>query len=157
MKTAQGNYITQGLFLEIHYPETAMYTLDDDDKEYKGKVYPSLKKIFLEMEDVVEYDFANQTLCGWDHWQRIVNNQMLRPHILKWRNELELKLRSRAFQEILKRSKDELGTVANKWIADKSWIKREAGRPSKEDIEREKNYQLKVLDEYGDDLRRIGE
>lgn len=157
MKTAKGNYITQGLFLEIHYPETAIYTLADDDKEYKGKVYPSLKKLYLELEDVVEYEFATKYLCGWDHWQRICNNQLIRKDVLKWRNELELKLRSRAFAEILKRSKDELGTVANKWIADKGWIKKGAGRPSKEDLEREKNYQLAVLDEYGDDLKRLGD
>lgn len=157
MKTPQGNYITQGLFLEIQYPDTAMYTLGDDDKEYKGKVYPSLKKLYLQMEDVVEYNFASEYLCGWEHWQRICNNEMIRKHILKWRKELELKLRSKAFKEILSRSKTEQGIAAARWIADKQWIKREAGRPSKEDIEREKNYQMSVLEEYGDDLKRLGE
>lgn len=157
MKTAQGNVLTQGLFLEIGYKDTSIYTLNDEDKEYNGKIYPSLKKLYLEMNDVVEYAFANEYLCGWDHWQRICNNEMLRPHILKWREELELKLRSEAFKEILVRAKDEKGTVANQWIADKKWALKKAGRPSKEELEREKNLQLSVLEEFSDDLKRIGE
>lgn len=157
MKTPQGNYITQGLFLEIHYPDTAIYTLGDEDKEYKGKVYPSLKRLYLEMEDVVEYAFACKYLCGWDHWQRICNNAMVREHILKWRNELELKLRSASFADILKKSRDDHNLAASKWIADKGWLKRGAGRPSKEELEREKNFHLSVLQDYSDDLKRIGE
>lgn len=156
MKTPQGNYITQGLFLEIHYPETALYTLKNEDFTYKGKVYPSLKRLYLECKDVIEYEFATTYLCGWDHWQRIVENKLITKHIKRWRNELQLKLRSKAFKEILDRTQTEKGMVANKWIADKGWVKREAGRPSKLEREQEEAYRDKVLGEYGEDIARIG-
>lgn len=157
MKTPQGNYITQGLFLEIHYPDTAIYTLKNEDFTYKGKVYPSLKRLYLEQEDVIEYDFATKYLCGWKHWNRIQKNQLIAPYIEEWRNELQLKLRSKAFKEILKRTKTEQGMVANKWIADKSWVKREAGRPSNLERKQEEAYRDKIMEEYGDDLLRIGD
>lgn len=157
MKTPQGNYMTNGLFLEIHYPDTALFTLKEEDYEYKGKLYPSLKRLYLECEDVIEYDFATKYLCGWRHWQRMIANKMIRPYIEDWRNELQLKLRSRSFKEILKRTKTEQGMVANKWIADKSWTKRKAGRPSKAERKQEEAYRSKILDEYGEDLLRIGD
>ena len=147
---SNGNMRTQGLFLELEYGkhETAVYTLSDEHKTYKGKEYPSLKKLYLEMEDPVEYEFATKYLLGWRHWQRLLNNQLVRPYIEEWRDELNLKLRSKAFKEILDRSKTEQGTTANKWIADKGWIKNEVGRPSKADIEQEKAYRANVLHDY---------
>ena len=62
LPSSDGRPITQSLFLEIGYTEHAVYTLKDDDYEYNGKVYPSLKKAYLELEDTTEYDFANQYL-----------------------------------------------------------------------------------------------
>lgn len=156
MKTAQGNYITQGLFLELHYPDSAIYTLKDDDYKYKGKNYISLKKRYLEMEDVVEYEFATKYLCSWDHWQRIVKNQLIAPHVQAWRDELDLKLRSRAFKQILATTETEQGMVAKKWIADKGWIKNEAGRPSKAAKEQEKAFRENTLNEFSADIVRLG-
>ena len=86
MKTAQGNYITQGLFLELGYPSTAIYTLKDEDYTYKGKKMIALKQRYIEMEDVIEYDFATKYFCSWDHWKRIVNNQLIAPYIQTWRD-----------------------------------------------------------------------
>ncbi len=157
MKTPQGNVITQGLFLELHYPDTAIYTLKDEDYTYKGKKYISIKKKYLEMEDAVEYDFATTYFCSWGHWQRIAKNKLIAPHIEEWRNELDLKLRSRAFKQILQTTQTEQGMVAKKWIADKRWIKNEVGRPSKAVKEQEKMYREKVNDEYSADVVRIGD
>lgn len=73
-----GKYITQSLFLENGYnTELAVYTLTDEDKEYKGKVYPSLRRLFLECMDPTEYVFATTYLWGWEHWQRICANKMM--------------------------------------------------------------------------------
>lgn len=156
MKTPQGNYITQGLFLELQYPSTAIYTLKDDDYKHKGKTYISLKKKYLEMEDVVEYDFATTYFCSWGHWLRISKNKLIAPHIEEWRNELDLKLRSRAFKQILQTTSTEQGMVAKKWIADKGWIRNEVGRPSKAAKAQEKAYREKIVDEYSADVVRLG-
>lgn len=157
-KTDKGTYITQGLFLEIGYvTKLAIYSLSGEDKKYKGKIYPSIKKAYLAMEDVIEYDFATKYFSDWEQWQRISNNKIILPFILEWRNELDLKLRSRAFKQILDTTRTENGMVAKKWIADKGWIKNEVGRPTRADRMQEKAYKAKVKDEYSADIVRLGE
>lgn len=155
LRSTNGIPLTQSLFLEIGYTDYAVYTLKDEDYEYKGKVYPSLKKLFLEMEDVGEYLFASEHLLGWDQWRRLCENKQVAEHIEKWRYELELKLRSKAIMEIQQRSKLEKGISASRWLAEKGWDKRQAGRPSKAEVERETKMQADLQSFYSDDLKRI--
>ena len=154
MKDTMGRYITQGLFLETTYDPEALYTLKDDDLDHKGKVYPSLKKLYLEMEDVTEYDFANRHLVGWKHWKRLQDNKILREHIEEWREELELKIRSQAIRDIIDNSAN--GSYqASKYLADRSWDKKGAGRPSKVDKEREDRANERLDDEFSSDMERM--
>ncbi len=155
LKSTNGIPLTQSLFLEIGYTDYAVYTLKDEDYEYKGKVYPSLKRLYLEMEDVGEYLFASEHLLGWDQWRRLCENKQVAEHIEKWRYELELKLRSKAIIEIQLRAKSEKGISAARWLAEKGWDKRQAGRPSKAEVEREVKIQADLQSLYGDDLKRI--
>lgn len=155
LKANNGVPLTQGLFLEIQYGELAVFTLKDDDYEYNGKLYPSLKKLYLEMEDIGEYEFATTHLLGWAHWQRMCDNKQLRKHIDEWREELELKLRSRAIKAMKDKIASEQGINAAKWIADKGWAKKGVGRPNKQEEEREKRLQEKLDIDWADDLSRI--
>ena len=151
-----GRPITQSLFLETSYdPETSVYSLKDYDHEYEGKTFPSLKRLYLQMEDVVEYDFANTYLLGWNHWQRICKNKLFSKHIKEWREELELKIRSQAVRDIIDMTADEKSFQAAKWLADKGWDKRAAGRPSKEDVEKETKLQASLEKDYGADIKRL--
>lgn len=154
-KDSRGRPLTQGLFLEIGYnTEFAVYTLKDEDFEYEGKLYPSLKRLYLEMEDPIEYEFATTHLGGWEQWQRISNNKVLSKYIEPWRKELELKIRSKAVAEVIKFSKTDKGFQAAKWLADRGFDKR-AGRPSKEDIETEKRLQARVAEDYDSVVVRL--
>lgn len=154
-KDSRGRPLTQGLFLEIGYStEFAEYTLKDEDFEYEGKLYPSLKRLYLEMSDPVEYNFATTHLGSWEQWQRISNNKILKKYIDPWRKELELKLRSEAVAEVIKFSKTDKGFQAAKWLADKGFDKR-AGRPSKEEIEAEKRFQTRIHDDFDDVIVRL--
>jgi hypothetical protein len=156
LKDSRGRPLTQSLFLEVGYnTEYAVYTQKDNDYEYKGKLYPSLKKLYLEHEDPTEYDFATTYLLGWQHWQRIVRNKVFSKMVEEWREELELKLRSQAVREILDQSQTDKGFQAAKWIADKGWDKRSAGRPSNADIERETKIQANINEEYNADVVRL--
>lgn len=155
MKTANGIPLTQGLFLEIGYKDYAMFTTKDEDYEYNGKVYPSLKRLYLEMEDPGEYEFACKYLLGWNHWLRLCANKEVNKHIEEWRVELELKLRSKAIKSIINKSQTELGINAAKWLAEKGWDKRKAGRPSKEEIERETKIQADLNKQFEEDLQRL--
>ena len=154
----KGAMRTQSLFLEIGYNyDVALFTLKDRDYEAKGKLFKSLKLLYLAEEDVIEYGFANTHLLGWGHWQRMCNNKQLTPHINDWREELELKLRSQAVRDIIDASAEEKGFQALKWLADKGWGKRSAGRPTKDATDHNKRMKEKLDGEFGADVVRMND
>ena len=156
LKDSRGRPLTQGLFLEVGYnTEFAVYTLKDEDFEYEGNVYPSLKALYLAHEDPTEYDFACTYLTGWDQWQRICANKLFTKVVEGWRIELELKLRSQAFKDILMQSQGDKGFQAAKWIADRGWDKRMVGRPSKDELEKERSIRDNIAAEYNEDVVRL--
>ena len=156
LKDTDGKPLTQSLFLEIIYSKQyAVYTLKDEDYMYKGKLYPSLKRLYLEHEDPTEYDFANTYLIGWQHWQRLKRNKNIGPHIKEWAEELELKLRSQAIRDIIDSSADDKSFQASKWLADRGWDKRGAGRPGKQEAIHEERMQERIADEFKGDVVRM--
>ena len=151
---AKDKPLTQSLFLELGYTKFAVYTLKDQDYEYKGITYPSIKKLYLEMEDTTEYEFANQFFLSWDHWQRIVNNKLMTAKVEAWRRELELKIRAVGVRQAIELAKTG-NFQAAKWLSDKGFDKRAAGRPSKEEVESETAYQASLQNEFSDDITRL--
>jgi hypothetical protein len=153
-KDDQGAYLTQSLFLEVGYnKDRAIYTFNDEDKEYKGKIFKSLRKLYLETEDPTEYIFATRYLHGWDHWQRIVNNEILLERIEKWREELEVKLRSKGVRAML--SLTESNATAAKWAVDGLWARSKPGRKTAAQKRKEERVQKRVTDDTRDDVSRV--
>lgn len=152
-----GKYLTQSLFLELTYnTEFAVYSLKDYDHTYEGHLYPSLKRLYIEEEDVVEYNFVNKYLANWKQWQRLCDNKIIRKHIDEWRNELELKLRSQAIKDIINISAKEDGSFqAAKYLADKGWIKVGAGRPNKKEADKERKLAEIANSEFEQDFLRL--
>jgi hypothetical protein len=149
-----GRPLTQSLFLEISYSEEAIYTLKDVDYMYNDKVYFSMKRLYLEVSDPTEYEFASKYLLNWKHWQRICENKVLRKHIDEWREELEVKLRSQATYKIMQEA--DKGTYqAAKWLADRGWDTRGAGRPTKLEKEKQSKINENIATEYGSDVVRM--
>lgn len=148
--------MTQSLFLEIGYMESSVFTLKDDDYMYNGKLMISLKKRYLEMQDPTEYEFANKWLLGWKHWKRMNENKILRKHFDEWREELEYAMRCKGVKAILD-SASSGNYQAAKFLVDKGWDKRLAGRPSKMEVEREKEFQSRIAEEYSADIIRLHE
>lgn len=154
MKDSKGGYFTQSLFLEMAYTQTefAVYSLADYDKCHKGIVYPSLRRLYLEMEDPTEYLFATTYLWGWDQWQKMVDNKLLFEHIQKWRDELEVKLRAKGVAAVIAQSNGNFN--AAKWVADGNWeVKR--GRPSKAEREKERAVRERAAKEGEEESSRI--
>lgn len=154
MLDSMGKMRTQSLFLELGYNDEACFTLKEEDHVYEGRTYPSLKRLYLESNDPTEYKFATEHLLGWKHWQRMCENKVIRKHIDEWREELEVKLRCQAIGDaiVLARSGQ---FQAAKWVADRGWATRAAGRPSKEEIERSKRIAERIDDEYSGDVVRM--
>lgn len=156
LKDSMGRPLTQSLFLEVGYDtDKAVFTLKDEDFFYEGHTYPSLKRLFLQCEDPTEYLFAKTHLLGWSHWQRLNNNKLLAKHFREWREELEVALRSQAILNIIDCASEDKGFQAAKWLADRGWEKRGAGRPSKEEALREQRIAERIEDEFAGDVVRL--
>lgn len=151
----RGRFKTLSLFLEVAYDPNAIFTLKDYDHEYNGKMYYSLKKLFLEESDPTEYQFATKYLAGWSHWQRICNNKVLAVHVAEWRAELELKLRSEGVQWILKSARKKQNWLAAKFLAEKGWEVRQAGRPSQVEIDKNIAIESQIQKEFEQDIVRL--
>lgn len=154
MRDSMGKMRTQSLFLELGYGTEACFTLKDEDHEHNGRVYPSLKRLYLECSDPTEYSFAKEHLLGWSHWQRMCENKVIFRHIQEWRDELEVKLRSQAIMDAISEARKGHFQAA-KWVADRGWSTRGAGRPSKADVEHEKKVQARIDNEYSGDVVRM--
>lgn len=149
-----GRPLTLSLFLELGYSDYALYTLKECDHEYKGKVYPSIKQLYIEKADPTEYTFANTYFLGWKHWLRLCENKQIRVYIDEWREELEVKIRCQGIKDVIASAKGGSFQAA-KWISDRGWKTRGAGRPSREEVDREIAFQSKIDTEYGADVVRL--
>lgn len=153
-KDEKGRYIVQGLFLEDRYNmDLAVYTLDGEDKTYKGMVFPSLKRLYLLEGDPKEYLFANKYLYDWDHWQRMCNNAIISRHIEKWRHELELSLVSEGIATMIDLAVNDKSYQAAKFLADRGWDKSARGRPTNAEVEGEIKRQAELKTEFDDDFQ----
>jgi hypothetical protein len=157
MKDKMNRALTQSMFYEFEYSreDFVQFTLDDEDKVVDGKTLISLKKLYLEEEDVTEYIFATKYLIGWKHWNKLNGNKFLREHFDEWREELAMKLEGHAIQKIMDSAYEDENFAAQKWLAERGWTKRKAGRPSKEEIKGHLKNQERVFDEYAEDEKRL--
>lgn len=155
-KDEHGRYIVQGLFLEDRYnPDMAVFTFDGEDKEYKGKKFYSLKRLYLEHGDPKEYSFARKYLYDWNHWQRLCKNSIIKKHIEEWRNELELSLVSEGVAALIDMALNKDSYQAAKFLAERGWDKGDRGRPSKDEIDGELKRMAEAEKEFSDDFKLL--
>lgn len=168
LKDSMGRYRTQSLFWEFAFLNKErenvlepLFTLKDYDL-VKGEVtYPSLKTIYMTYDHVpgFEYEFALDVFGSWDHWNKLASETIpaIRNTIKEWREELEIKLKAQAIKSLIQTSRidDVKGFNAAKYLADKGYAPTR-GRPSKEEVEREKKVQAGVSKELEADMERLG-
>jgi len=156
----QNRRLTKGLFVDFD-KVYGMYTLKNEDLVIEGKVYPSLKKLYLDYSDTTEYLFAKDFFEDLDHWNILCSMPFFLSYIAKWRTELELKLKAEALQAILKEAKE--GKYdAHKFFATKAWIDKtqdpkRRGRPTKSEIDKTARELAFLASDVDDDLKRIRE
>lgn len=160
-----GAFQTKGLFYETTLPDErpdfgTSWTLKEQDHTADGKIYKSMKRVYLEMEDVTEYDFAMSTLGSFKHWERVLESPMIRKHVDQWRKELNLKLKARAMRSIIKAATEDekLSFQAMKYLADNEYLDKagKRGRPSKEEVHAELRKEVESNRTFKDDAERIG-
>lgn len=151
LKDVIGNFRTLSLFFEYNQTDMApIFTLKDYDHEGCA----SLKQIYLSFNDPTEWEFVEAVFGNWRHWEKLCNNKMLSPYIDQWRKELEIKLRSQAIRNMISQSKNK--DSAAKWLAEGSW-KGKRGRPSKEEVERERKIAAGIDNELNEHWERVKE
>lgn len=153
--------LLKGLFYEMTSSDKTgvKYTLKDED--HLG--YPSLSRLYLSVSDPTEYQFALSYLESWDHWQQLCECTWFKPFIARWRQELEVKLKSEAIAAIIKDSRDSHSKTkftANRFIVEKGWEPKEGqsrnrGRPSKESIKQAATDLLTDSADVHEDFKRL--
>lgn len=140
---------------------TPIFTLKDFDYTIDGVTYISLKLIYFSYDHIpgFEYEFAMDVFGSWDIWTKITKSS-IRHEIQAWREELEIKIKAQAIKAMMNASRtdDAKGVAAAKYLADKGYIEgnTKRGRPTKEDVERERKIQAEVRDSVAEDMERIG-
>lgn len=156
--------LTRALFYEVAGEDKSgvIYTLKDRDHIVDGNVLPSLYRLYMEMEDLTEYEFANKYLDGWEHWKMIDDAYWMKDIVKRWREELYLKIAARALNGIktISRTNTRDAMAAQRYLIEKGWIpkdeKEKRGRPSKEDIKKEAQRQVLNDRQLKEDMDRIG-
>lgn len=140
LKNSQGKRYLRGLFYEttLEDKSTVVYTLKD--KDHKG--YPSLKRLYLEEEDLSEYNFANKYLDNYEHWLMLVNSLWFKEYLESWREELRLKLEAKYLNKLKEIAEDPEISKKEAFQATKVLLdrlkKRSVGRPTKtREVEKE--------------------
>ena len=161
-----GNWRTLTLFFETSRPSTKAnftppFTLKDADHTDKdGVVYKSLRKIYIESEDPTEYSFAMKVFNSWDCWVAIKKNALIMQTINKWRDELEVRLRSKGVTTLIEDAasdKSRSKISSSKYLSEKGWMDEDKrGRPSKKKIQEEALKISRVKEEVDADIIRMG-
>lgn len=146
-------WLTEGLFVETSVnPSSVLYSLQPWDKEYDGRHCPSLHKLYVEMEDLAEYNFANKYFDGYQHWLVIKEKPFFQHYYTKMVDELNAKLRGKALKVMLQQVAEGTASQATlKYLADHDYLpKKSAGRPKKQPKE-----DAKLVSLIKNDLIRI--
>ena len=136
-KDKMGRWITSGLFKETSQSNAyVVYTLDE------------ARKYYLECNDPTGYIFATTFLEGYKHFLALKESPTLVHHITQWEDELEVKIRSQAIQNIHTTSKGVNGYQASKYLVEAGWLKNKVGRPSAAQIKKESKMRSTIYDEF---------
>jgi|TARA_R110000772_G_scaffold63866_1_gene142771 hypothetical protein len=161
-KDKMGRYRTQSLFWEKRDEEMQpIWTLKEEDIVRNDITYPSLKKLYMAYDHVpgAEYDFAMEHFGSWDHWIYLCKNTtpLIKDMIQAWKDEVDIRLKAKGIKAIIMHSldNDPKGLQAAKYLVEKGYAKR-AGRPSKEEVERELKTDARAVKDRQADLERIG-
>lgn len=159
-----GSRYLKGLFFETTGADkgTVLYTLKDEDHNS----YPSLYRLYLEMEDLTEYEFANTYMDGWEHWTMLCACSWFQPYVARWRTELSLKVKAQALRAIREEAESDNSKnsyQANKFLLEGGWKDKDTGkqtgrgRPKKDTSEQEAILDKESKLQVKQDLERMKE
>lgn len=157
-KNTSGSWLLKTLFFEMSDSnhDRALYTLKTEDHTSKedGRVYPSLRRLYLDMNDESEFDFARTYFGGWPHWKRLLQCSWFQDYLSEIREELAVRNAASCLRQLRKKA-SEGSLQANKYLLEQGWKKDIVGRPSKEKIRSEADRLFRSAQDVDEDLQRI--
>lgn len=162
-----GRWLTQGLFYETinhaqHQRFCPLYTMQE--LEVWDPVYelwlPSAKQIYVQSDS--EYEAAVKLLGSYEHWGRLLAlkwfmegpKNCASSGVSQWREEQEARKAHEITQKLLKAAQEGNVTAMKTLLGNKK-PGREAGRPSKEEVEGKKKQMAQEDDDFKSDFARI--
>jgi hypothetical protein len=154
---AVGNRYTKAIFYEMTMADKGTVLFSLKDRDHKG--FPSLYRLYMDHDDLTEYDFAMTHLDGWEHWKLLCDCTWFKPFVSRWREELHLRHAATALRQVKRiAGANENGSMAaNKYLLEKGWQKNmdPVGRPTKDAIKRKAKEMVLTEEEIAEDHKRI--
>ena len=152
LKDVRGQYRTKSLFYEFRLPDYPYLftlkdydlTIDDSDSSSGSSIVPSLRQIYIDLNDPTEAMIATQIFPVWEHWDSMTRLVWFKDLVQTWREELEIKVRADALLQL--RLQSQTSTSAAQFLAKGSW-KDTKGRPTKAEKERQLKRETLISDE----------
>ena len=114
-------------------------------------------KVFIECEDLTEYEPAMKLVGNWTEWNRLKRDwpTFATTYIKAWIEELEVLFKSRAIKQVMLQARK--GNFnASRWIAEHGFDKQHgAGRPTKASQKRAAKEIAEASAETKDDQARV--
>lgn len=151
------------LFLEIFQLTSSKTTLPPLytmlDREINE--LPSAHQIYIHSAD--EYEAAMKLVGSWKHWKKVMEHKWFREGYSQgshkwegldvWREELEIKKKSRATRALLNLVSQNDRGAATRLLEEYKPKKR--GRPSKEEVKQEARIEAGLMQDLDSDLKRL--
>lgn len=156
-KDKEGRFRTLSLFKETCRNGSA-YTPEFTLKDHDPGGLPSIKRAFVTSEDPTGYTTAMDLLGSWEHWNKLFSTKKFKEELDKWKEEQDVRIRSKAIKALKETALSEgsKGTSAARYLADGGYLgKSTRGRPSKEEVTRERKIQAGIVNELAEDEERI--
>ncbi len=120
----------------------------NQDKTHIEFSLRELGKAFIDMGDPTGYEFCKEFLGGWLHWKAILRSAAIRPYIEEWQEELEVKLRAEALQNMMQVARSEKPFTALKYIVEGGWKPKVNINSPKKLRDKENKLRDKLYDEF---------
>jgi hypothetical protein len=124
--------LVEDLFLELvdHGEAWKQFTLKTWDVTHRGNEYRSLHRLYVEMNDLSEYAFANTYFYNFAHWDRVRKHPEIRPYYDTMRQELEAKLSTKALSAMIAQVDSGTATQATlKFLANREYQPTQSKQP----------------------------
>ena len=161
MRDVMNNFLTVSLFWETRNPKNEkkyppLFTIKNIEHVVKDVEYVSLKRVYMSYDHMpgMEYEFAMDVFGDWQQWQEIAEKSALKDLVAEWRSEVDIRVRAQALKTLLLQSKENI--AASRAILANEHKEAKRGRPSKDEVARERKIAAGVRENLDADLARLG-